>query len=65
MAEVFDFEIGNVVGPQGPQGPQGEPGVVEPAAAVVDLPTTAELADVITQFNTLLANLRAAGLLTE
>ena len=64
------------VGPMGPQGPQGEPGLqgypgpvgpvgatagtVAPAAAVAD--ATGQT-DIVTQFNQLLANLRAAGLL--
>ena len=47
-------------GPTGPAGPEGPAGVVTPAAAVAD--ATSE-ADVVTQFNLLLANLRAAGLL--
>ena len=50
-------------GIQGPVGPAGPAGTVTPAAAVDDLAPTAELSDVITAFNTLLANLRAAGLL--
>ena len=44
----------------GPTGPAGPAGTVTPAAAVAD--ATSE-ADVVTQFNLLLANLRAAGLL--
>ena len=51
------------VGPTGPQGPTGPAGEITPAAAVADLATTAQLSDVITAFNTLLANLRDAGLL--
>ena len=47
-------------GPTGPTGPAGPAGTVTPAAAVAD--ATSE-ADVVTQFNLLLANLRAAGLL--
>ena len=50
-------------GPQGPIGPQGPAGTVTPGTAVADLEATAELSDVITQFNALLASLRAAGLL--
>ncbi len=48
------------IGPTGPTGPEG---TVTPAAAVADLDPTAELSAVITTVNTLLANLRAAGLL--
>lgn len=47
-------------GPTGPTGPTGPAGTVTAAAAVADA-TGAE--DVVTQFNSLLANLRAAGLL--
>lgn len=43
-----------------PTGPAGPAGTVTPAAAVADA-TGPD--DVVTQFNTLLANLRAAGLL--
>ena len=43
-------------------GAAGPAGVVTPAAAVAD--ATSE-ADVVTQFNLLLANLRAAGLLAD
>ena len=38
---------------------------ITPAAAVADLPATAELTDVITTVNELLASLRAAGFLAE
>ena len=63
---------GSITGPTGPTGAQGETGptgptgpagTVTPAAAVADLDPAAELAAVITTVNTLLANLRAAGLL--
>ena len=50
----------NINAPTGPTGPAGPAGTVTPAAAVAD--ATSE-ADVVTQFNLLLANLRAAGLL--
>ena len=48
------------VGPVGPTGPTGPEATVTPAAAVADATDTT---DVVTQFNELLANLRAAGLL--
>lgn len=49
-------------GPAGEQGPQGPPGssVATPAAAVLDATGPG---DVVERFNTLLANMRAAGLL--
>ena len=47
-------------GPTGPTGPTGADGVVTPAAAVADAPDATSVLD---QFNLLLANLRAAGLL--
>ena len=47
-------------GPAGPTGPTGPAGTVTPAAAVTDATSTT---DVVTQFNTLLANMRTAGLL--
>ena len=48
------------VGPTGPTGPAGE---LIPGPAVADLAATAELADVITAFNSLLASLRTAGVI--
>lgn len=50
-------------GPQGPIGPQGPAGTITPGPAVADLALTAELTDVITQFNALLASLRTAGVI--
>ena len=50
-------------GPQGPIGPQGPAGTITPGPAVADLEATAELSDVITQFNALLASLRTAGVI--
>ena len=47
-------------GPTGATGPAGPSGTVTPAAAVAD--ATGQT-DIVTQFNQLLANLRAAGLL--
>ncbi len=49
-----------VTGATGPTGPTGPAGTVTPAAAVTDATGTG---DIVTQFNELLANLRAAGLL--
>ena len=46
----------------GPTGPTGPAGTVTPAAAVTDATNTT---DVVTQFNQLLANMRAAGLLSS
>lgn len=55
------------VGPTGPTGPTGATGATgaapTPAAAVADVPTGSDIATLITSYNTLLANLRAAGLL--
>lgn len=48
------------VGPVGATGATGPAGTVAPAAAVAD--ATGQT-DIVTQFNQLLANLRAAGLL--
>ena len=50
------------VGATGPTGPTGPAGTITPAAAVANA-TSAE--DVVNQFNLLLANMRAAGLLAE
>lgn len=50
------------VGATGPTGPAGPAGTITPAAAVANA-TSAE--DVVNQFNLLLANMRAAGLLAE
>lgn len=47
-------------GPAGPTGPTGPAGTVTPASAVAN--ATGE-ADIVARFNTLLANMRAAGLL--
>ena len=49
-------------GPVGATGPTGPAGTITPAAAVANA-TSAE--DVVNQFNLLLANMRAAGLLAE
>ena len=46
-------------GPTGPTGPAGADAVITPAAAVEDAVATT----IVDQFNALLANLRAAGLL--
>jgi len=47
-------------GPIGPTGPAGADAVITPAAPVADATAETEL---LAQFNQLLANLRAAGLL--
>jgi hypothetical protein len=51
------------VGPTGPQGPTGPAGTLIPGPAVSDLVETATLTDVIGTVNTLLASLRAAGVI--
>ena len=51
--------MNEATGATGPQGPAGPAGTVTPAAAVAD----ATPLNIVTQFNTLLANLRAAGFL--
>jgi len=61
--------IAGAVGPTGPTGatgatgPAGADAVLTPGPAVADLPVTAELIDVITAFNSLLASLRTAGVI--
>ena len=50
-------------GATGATGPTGPAGTVTPAAAVADLDPAADLPTAVTTVNTLLANLRAAGLL--
>ena len=50
-------------GATGPTGPTGPAGEITPGPGVDDLLATAELQDVITQFNALLASLREAGVI--
>lgn len=52
-------------GPQGPAGPAGQDATITPAAAVEDLAPEADAATIATRVNTLLANLRTAGLLAS
>lgn len=47
-------------GPTGPRGPRGLDAAITPAAAVADAASEANL---VAQFNALLASLRTAGLL--
>ena len=55
-----NFITAGPAGPTGATGATGPAGTVAPAAAVAD--ATGQT-DIVTQFNQLLANLRAAGLL--
>lgn len=52
-------------GPQGPAGPAGADATITPAAAVEDLAPEADAATIAARVNTLLANLRTAGLLAS
>lgn len=52
-------------GPQGPAGPAGADATITPAAAVENLAPEADAATIATRVNTLLANLRTAGLLAS
>lgn len=52
-------------GPQGPAGPAGQDATITPAAAVEDLAPEADVATIAARVNTLLANLRTAGLLAS
>lgn len=52
-------------GPQGPAGPAGADATITPAAAVEDLAPDADAATIAARVNTLLANLRTAGLLAS
>ena len=52
-------------GPQGPAGPAGQDATITPAAAVEDLASDADAATIAARVNTLLANLRTAGLLAS
>ena len=71
---VLDFVLQQgPAGPQGPQGPKGDPGEQGPqgpagpskqGVAVPDV-SGSEAADAITTLNTLLASLRAAGLIAS
>ena len=52
-------------GPQGPAGPAGQDATITPATAVEDLAPEADVATIASRVNTLLANLRTAGLLAS
>lgn len=52
-------------GPQGPAGPAGQDATITPAAAVENLAPDADAATIVSRVNTLLANLRTAGLLAS
>ena len=52
-------------GPQGPAGPAGQDATITPAVAVEDLAPDADAATIAARVNTLLANLRTAGLLAS
>lgn len=52
-------------GETGPIGPAGADATITPGAAVADLDGGAQLAQVITSFNQLLASLRTAGVIAE
>lgn len=52
-------------GPQGPAGPAGADATITPAAAVENLAPDSDAATIAARVNTLLANLRTAGLLAS